>query len=93
MTKPKNHGVSTDGTVLTDEVLERVAAEAEAGYDVEEMVKRRGRGRPPIGSAAAEAFPVRLDPELRASVAQRAERDGVPQGEIVRRALREYLAS
>jgi hypothetical protein len=67
MPTPEDHGVSADGTVLTDEVLARVAAEAEAGYDVEEL-KRRGRGRPPLGAAAAEAFPVRLDPELRASV-------------------------
>jgi hypothetical protein len=77
--------------VLTDEVLERVAAEADAGYDVDEMLRRRGRGRPPVGSSAADAFPVRLDPELRASVAARAERDGVAQGEVIRRALREYL--
>jgi predicted HicB family RNase H-like nuclease len=91
MTKPKDHGVSADGTVLTDEVLERVAAEAEVGYDVEEILKRRGRGRPPLGEAAAESFPVRLDPQLRASVAARAERDGVAQSEVIRRALRQYL--
>lgn len=91
MTKPKNHGVSADGITLTDEVLERVAAEAEAGYDVDDLRQRRGRGRPPIGTAAADAFPVRLDPELRASVAERAERDHVAQGEVIRRALRQYL--
>lgn len=89
MPKPKDHGVSADGTVLSDEVLARVAAEAEAGYDVEELKRR---GRPPIGTAAADAFPVRLDPELRASVAKRAERDHVAQGEVIRRALRQYLA-
>ncbi|MGC8511843.1 MAG: CopG family transcriptional regulator [Acidimicrobiales bacterium] len=86
-----SHGVSADGTALTDEVLERVAAEAEVGYDVDAMLARRGRGRPPMGSAAADALPVRLDPELRASVAARAERDGIAQSEVVRRALREYL--
>jgi len=90
MPKSKDHGVSADGTVLTDKVLARAAAEAEAGYDVEKL-ERRGRGRPPIGTAAADAFPVRLDPELRASVAERAERDHVAQGEVVRRALRQYL--
>jgi hypothetical protein len=91
MTKPKDHGTSADGTVLTDDVLDRVAAEAEVGYDVDDLLKRRGRGRPPMGTAAADVFPVRLDPELRASVAERAERDRVGQGEIIRRAIRHYL--
>ncbi|MCU4185584.1 ribbon-helix-helix domain-containing protein [Acidiferrimicrobium sp. IK] len=93
MSEPKDYGVSSDGTVLADEVIERVQAEAEAGYDVDDLLKRRERGRPPMGSAAADALAVRLDPDLRASVVERAEHDGVPQGEVVRRALRQYLAS
>jgi len=55
---------------------------AEAGYDVDETLRRRS-GRPPIGSAAASVEPVRLDPELRQALTQRAERDhlvGDPQG-------------
>src|SRR5947209_3296651 len=39
---------------ITDHDVERLAAEAEAGYDVDELIARRGRrGRPPIGTAAA----------------------------------------
>lgn len=87
------HGKSIDGVELTDELLEQIADEAEAGYDVETLKPRVRRGRPPMGAAAADSLPVRLDPELRASVAARAEREGVPQGEVVRRALRQYLAS
>ncbi len=82
---------SADGTVLTDEVLEQAATEAEAGYDVDEIIARCGRGRPPVGSAAAEPFPVRLDPQLRASIAERADQDGIAQGELIRRAVRQYL--
>ncbi len=93
MSEPKNYGVSSDGTVLTEKVIERVQAEAEAGYDVDKLLKQRQRGRPLMGSAAADALPVRMDPDLRASVVERAEHDGVPQGEVVRRALRQYLAS
>ena len=92
-TMTKTHGKAAEGTEITDEVIERLGAEAEAGYDVDKLKPGMRRGRPPMGSAAAEALPVRLDPELRASVVARAEHDGVAQGEIVRRALRQYLAS
>ncbi|MGL4176708.1 MAG: CopG family transcriptional regulator [Dermatophilaceae bacterium] len=87
------HGRAVDGTELTDELIQRLADEAEAGYDVDALVPRPRRGRPPMGAAAARALPVRLDPDLRESVVARAERDGVKQSEVVRRALRQYLAS
>ena len=47
---------------------------AEANYDVEETLRRRG-GRPPIGSAAASVESLRLDSELREALAERAKRD------------------
>ncbi|MGL5929856.1 MAG: CopG family transcriptional regulator [Dermatophilaceae bacterium] len=87
------HGRAVDGTELTDELIQRLADEAEAGYDVDTLAPRARRGRPPMGAAAARALPVRLDPDLRESVVARAERDGVNQSEVVRRALRQYLAS
>lgn len=88
-----SYGKTNKGQDITDELIERWGEEAEAGLDVDKLKRtvRRGRGRPAMGSAAAEALPVRLDPELRASVVERAERDGVAQGEVVRRALRAYL--
>lgn len=33
----RTHGRSRDGVELTDELLERCAADAEAGYDVEKL--------------------------------------------------------
>ncbi|MEJ7787006.1 MAG: hypothetical protein WKF96_19570 [Solirubrobacteraceae bacterium] len=45
------HGTRDDGTPITDEMIEAMADEAERGYDVEEIVRRRRGGRPPIGSA------------------------------------------
>ncbi|MEO5662971.1 MAG: hypothetical protein ABIR39_06780 [Nocardioides sp.] len=48
------------GQPVTDELIERLAREAEAGYDVRTL-KRRG-GRKPLGSSAARVIPVRLDP-------------------------------
>ena len=68
----------------------KLAEKAEAGYDVEETLRRRG-GRPPIGSAAASVESVRLDPELREALAERAERDHETTSSVIRKALRKYL--
>jgi hypothetical protein len=86
----KTHGRTASGTPITDELIGRLAEEAEAGYDVEKMLRRRG-GRPPIGSAAASVESVRLEPELRQALASRAERDHETTSSVIRKALREYL--
>ena len=87
------HNKTNKGQDITDEHIEQWGREAEAGLDVDKLNQtvRRGRARPAMGSAAAAALPVRLDPKLRASVVERAERAGVAQGEVIRRALRAYL--
>ena len=46
---------------------------------------------PALGSGPAEVVPVRIDPELRAAVAARAETDGTTTSEIIRAALRRFL--
>jgi hypothetical protein len=89
MTK-KTHGRTASGTPITDEMVGKLAARAEAGYDVEETLRRRG-GRPPIGSAAASVESVRLEPELRQALAHRAKRDHETTSSVIRKALREYL--
>jgi CRISPR-associated endonuclease/helicase Cas3 len=66
-----------------------MAAEAEAGLDVTKL--RRRPGRPRMGSAPAKPLPVRFEPELREAIEQRAEEEGVTAGEVVRRAVRDYL--
>ena len=75
---------------ITDELVDELAAKAEAGHDVEEALRRRG-GRPPMGSAAAEVESVRLDPELREALARRASRDHETTSGVIRAALRQYL--
>lgn len=90
MAKRKTYGKTASGKTITDELVEKLAAEAEAGYDVDETLHRRG-GRPPIGSAAASVESVRLDPELREALAQRAERDHETTSSVIRKALRKYL--
>lgn len=79
---------------ITNADVERLAGEAEAGYDVDELIaRRRKRGRPALGSAPATVESVRLDPELREQLLQRAETDGATTSEVIRDALRLYLAT
>ncbi len=85
----KTHGRTKAGVELTDEVLDRMAREAEQGLDITSL--RRRPGRPAMGSGPAESFPVRLDPELRTALEQRAAKDKSTASDIVREALRSYL--
>jgi hypothetical protein len=79
---------TSGGVPITDELIDQLAAEAEAGYDVTQ-VRRRGRRR--MGSAPAEIVPVRLDPELREALAARAESEHTTASEVIRQALRAWL--
>jgi predicted HicB family RNase H-like nuclease len=90
MAKKKTYGRTASGKPITDELVEQLAHKAEAGYDVDETIRRRG-GRPPIGSAAASVESVRLDPELHEALAERAERDQETTSSVIRKALRKYL--
>ena len=90
MAKRKSYGRTASGKPITDELVEQLADKAEAGYDVDETLRRRG-GRPPLGSAAASVESVRLDPELQQALAQRAERDHETTSSVIRKALRKYL--
>ena len=86
----KTHGRTASGVPITDEMIGALAEKAEAGYDVDELLRRRG-GRPPIGSAAASVESVRLEPELREALDQRARRDHETTSSVIRKALRKYL--
>ncbi len=81
--------VTSKGQPVTDEVVESLAAEAEAGYDVRAL--KRAGGRKPLGSAAARVIPVRLDPELEQALRDRADADHSNASEVIREALRAWL--
>jgi uncharacterized protein (DUF4415 family) len=92
MSKDRVYGHTRSGKPLTDKEIEALAAEAESGYDVDALLARRGkRGRPALGSAPASVESVRLDPELRAQLLERARTDGTTTSEVVREALRRFL--
>ncbi|OBY94745.1 ribbon-helix-helix domain-containing protein [Actinomyces oris] len=80
---------SINGVPVTDEMIQEWADEAERGYDVEVLKKR---GRRPIGDGAARVVPVRMDDSLVAAVDQRAEKDGTSRSEIIRSAVRAFVA-
>ena len=88
--KKRTYGTTRSGRKIDDDLVEDLAAEAERGYDVDEIIRRRV-GRPPIGSGPASVESVRLDPELRRALAERAERDQESTSAVIRKALRSYL--
>ncbi len=90
MRMSNTHGTRADGTPITDEMIEAMADEAERGYDVERIRRRRG-GRPPMGSAASSVESVRLDPELKRELLLRAAEQHISVSEAIRRAIGQYL--
>lgn len=87
----RNHGKLKDGTAITDDMVEKMADEAETGYDVDEIERRRVGGRPAMGSGPASVESVRLDPELKRELLLRASKDGISVSEVIREALRTYV--
>jgi predicted HicB family RNase H-like nuclease len=91
MTK-RTYGHTKSGKPITDELIEQLADEAERGYDVDELVARRGRrGRPRIGAEKSTVESVRLDPDLKDRLVRRAADEGVAVSEVIREALRQHL--
>jgi hypothetical protein len=86
----KTYGRTRSGKPITEELVEQVSRRAEEGFDVDEILRRRG-GRPPMGSAAAAVESVRLDPELSDALHRRAEKEGRTNSDVIREALRRYL--
>lgn len=89
MTK-RDYGRTRSGKAISGELLEELTKRAEEGFDVAEILRRRG-GRPPMGSAAATVESVRLDPELSQALRKRADDEGRTNSEVIREALRRYL--
>jgi hypothetical protein len=90
MAKKATYGKTKSGVPVTEDLVDKLAGEAEAGYDVEKMLRRRV-GRPTLGSGPASVESVRLDPELRSALAKRAMRDHEAISSVIRKALRQYL--
>jgi len=91
MTK-RTYGHTASGKPIDDKLINTLADEAEAGYDVNQIIIQRGkRGRPSLGHAPSTVESVRLDPELKQRLARRAQDEGIPASEVIREALRHHL--
>jgi len=77
-------------TVITDALVDELADEAEAGYDLRQA-ERRQVGRPSLGAGTSPRLQFRVSPDLYAAAEQRARQEGRPVSDIAREALRAYL--
>jgi hypothetical protein len=80
------------GTVLTREIEEAIADEAEAGYDLRSAEAKRV-GRPSLGHGVSPRLDLRVEPELAQALHERAEEEHRSVSAVARDALRHYLAS
>lgn len=74
-----------NGRDVDEAQVDEWVAEAEAGYDAEEL--RTRWGRTPRGAAAAQVVPVRLTAGELAALMARAETEGLNRSEAIRAAL------
>ena len=79
------------GRILTEEDLERLADDAERGFDLSAWKPRRGR--PPLDAEATGHSPrvgARVSPALYARATMRAASEGRTISDVVRALLEEY---
>ncbi|STC73358.1 Ribbon-helix-helix protein, copG family [Corynebacterium minutissimum] len=75
---------------VTDKQLDVWVAEAEHGYDPQEL-KKRGRGRPGRGSEPAEVVAVRLTQEELTTLDRVAAKEKISRSELIRRAIKKTV--
>ena len=80
---------TVNGVPVSEEKIQEWADEAERGSDVEQLGKR---GRKPMGDGPARVVPVRVDDTLLSALDQRAEHDHLSRSELIRAAIRAYVA-
>ncbi len=82
--------VTKQGTVLTEAEIQRLADEADAGYD---LTKARRVGRPSLDGSRKHSphISFRTPAELRVKAEQRAAKEGKTVSQLAREAFEEYL--
>ena len=88
MTEPRK---AKSGEPMNEDFWRRAEEKAEAGLDPSRL--RRRVGRPTLGEEPAELTAVRLPPEVRRALDDRAAEEHTSASEVIRRALDQYLAS
>ena len=80
------------GEEVSEDQVDAWVDEAEAGYDVDELLRRRG-GRPARGAEPSEVVPVRLTSSELEAVMDRARREHLNRSEAFRAALAAWAHS
>ena len=80
-----------NGVPVTEGQIAAWAAEAETGYNVNQL-KERGRGRPGRGAEPSQVVALRLTSEELAAIDARASRESKTRSEAIREALASYVA-
>ncbi len=75
------------GHPLSKEVIDRATADAEKGFELDQL-RRRG-GRPVKGTGPGDVVPVRLDETMRSALEQRAQAENLSVSDVIRRSLRD----
>jgi Ribbon-helix-helix protein, copG family len=81
------------GRVLTPEIIEELAAEAERGYDLSKA-RVVAVGRPSLsGNGTSPRLSLRIAPDVYEAASRRAKKEGLSMSELARRAIARYVAS
>ena len=82
------------GTKLSKTVIDRLASEAESGYDLSKAKRQRvGPGRPSLAEGESPRISYRVAPALFDRAKRKAKAEGRTVSEVAREALRRYLSS
>lgn len=80
---------TVNGVPITNEIIERLVANAEAGFPG--VTATRAPGRPAMGDGPATTVAVRLDPDLHRALLERVESAETNASDVIREALRKFL--
>ncbi len=81
---------TAQGEPITDEMLEALAAEAEAGYDPATLRPRRA-GRPSLGSGTSPRVQFRVSPTVYQEAQKQAHAEDRTLSELARALLEDYI--
>jgi hypothetical protein len=92
MTTSADPKFTSNGVPITDELIERLAAEAEAGYDPDQLRPASARTLRALGIAPDEdELTVPILRDLRTQLRERAKAEHSTEAELVHRALTDFL--
>jgi hypothetical protein len=81
---------SSKGERITQEMIDSISAEAEAGYDPKTFRPRRV-GRPPLAKGTSPRVNFRVPQSLLKQAMAKAKREGRSLSAVARRLLEEYV--